>query len=250
VIIASGGLALAILLLIAFPAELLNSTLASNTRRMGRWYAAVENGVDRATEWFASVTRTRALAANPCRSVSLFGSAEDYVHSCIRTGITYSEKTARAYDRGNGIMRRPCYECMHVTCFYDYWTMWHRIEVTERYDTPATPDDESYDRRAKRLLPPRIAAATEALRAERARPFDPALGGEDWARWCAAADVPFDAKVARQHDVAANIEDLPAGQCYACLYARRRANFAYRQYKLADAAVKAYWDECNDNNED
>ncbi|MBX9472933.1 hypothetical protein [Microcella sp.] len=62
-IIVSGGLALAILLLVAFPAELLNSTLASNSRRLGRWYAAIENGVDRATEWFASVTRTRALAA-------------------------------------------------------------------------------------------------------------------------------------------------------------------------------------------
>ncbi len=62
-ILLSGGLALAILLLIAFPAELLNSTLASNTRRLGRWYAAVENGIDRATEWFASVTRTRAIAA-------------------------------------------------------------------------------------------------------------------------------------------------------------------------------------------
>ncbi len=62
-IIVSGGLALAILLLVAFPAELLNSTLASNTRRLGRWYAAVERSVDRATDWFASVTRTRALAA-------------------------------------------------------------------------------------------------------------------------------------------------------------------------------------------
>jgi hypothetical protein len=63
VIVLSAGLALAILLLVAFPAELLNSTLASNTRRMGRWYAAVENGIDRATEWFTSVTRTRAIAA-------------------------------------------------------------------------------------------------------------------------------------------------------------------------------------------
>ncbi len=62
-ILVSGGLALAILLLVAFPAELLNSTLASNTRRLGRWYAAIESGVERATDWFASVTRTRALAA-------------------------------------------------------------------------------------------------------------------------------------------------------------------------------------------
>ena len=61
--ITAGGIALAILLLVAFPAELLNSTLASNTRRLGRWYAAIEGSVDRATEWFAAVTRTRALAA-------------------------------------------------------------------------------------------------------------------------------------------------------------------------------------------
>ncbi|MEN9620675.1 MAG: hypothetical protein RL499_868, partial [Actinomycetota bacterium] len=63
VIVAAGGLALAILLLVAFPAELLNSTVASNTRRIGRWYAAIDAGVTRATEWFAAVTRTRALAA-------------------------------------------------------------------------------------------------------------------------------------------------------------------------------------------
>jgi hypothetical protein len=50
-------------LLVAFPAELLNSTLASNTRRIGRWYAAIDAWVDRATDWFAAVTRTRALAA-------------------------------------------------------------------------------------------------------------------------------------------------------------------------------------------
>lgn len=62
-LVAAGGLALAILLLVAFPAELLNSTLASNTRRIGRWYAAIDAGVERATERFAAVTRTRALAA-------------------------------------------------------------------------------------------------------------------------------------------------------------------------------------------
>ncbi len=61
--VAAGGLALALLLLVAFPAELLNSTLASNTRRLGRWYAAIEGRVEQATEWFAAVTRTRALAA-------------------------------------------------------------------------------------------------------------------------------------------------------------------------------------------
>ncbi|MFN4002282.1 hypothetical protein [Microcella sp.] len=59
----AGGLALAILLLVAFPAELLNSTVAANSRRLGRWYAAIDDRVERATEWFAAITRTRALAA-------------------------------------------------------------------------------------------------------------------------------------------------------------------------------------------
>lgn len=60
---ASGGLALAILLLVAFPAELLNSTLSRNTGRLGRWVVALEERADRVTEWFAQVSRTRALAA-------------------------------------------------------------------------------------------------------------------------------------------------------------------------------------------
>jgi len=63
VTITAGGLALAILLLVAFPTELLNSTLSANTRRFGRGFAALERGVDRVTDWFAAVTRTRAAAA-------------------------------------------------------------------------------------------------------------------------------------------------------------------------------------------
>ncbi|MCA1943081.1 MAG: hypothetical protein LDL15_05690 [Yonghaparkia sp.] len=60
---AGGGLALALLLLVAFPAELLNSTLSSNTGRLGRWFVAIERRAERATEWFTRVSRTRALAA-------------------------------------------------------------------------------------------------------------------------------------------------------------------------------------------
>ncbi|MFL0713238.1 MAG: hypothetical protein ACJLS2_12080 [Microcella pacifica] len=63
VTVTAGGLALAILLLVAFPTELLNSTLSANTRRFGRGFAAFERGVDRVTDWFAAVTRTRAAAA-------------------------------------------------------------------------------------------------------------------------------------------------------------------------------------------
>ncbi len=61
--VTASGLALAILLLVALPAELLNSTVASNSRRLGRWYAAIDERIQRATEWFAAITRTRALAA-------------------------------------------------------------------------------------------------------------------------------------------------------------------------------------------
>lgn len=63
VTVTAGGIALAILLLVAFPTELLNSTLSSNTRRFGRGFARFESGVDRVTDWFAQVTRTRAVAA-------------------------------------------------------------------------------------------------------------------------------------------------------------------------------------------
>lgn len=63
VVLASGGLALAILLLVAFPAELLTSTLSANSGRLGRWFVALERRTDQVTEWFTRVSRTRALAA-------------------------------------------------------------------------------------------------------------------------------------------------------------------------------------------
>ncbi len=62
-IVTGGGLALALLLLVAFPAELLNNTIASNNRRIGRWYAALDDRLEQFTEWFARVTRSRAIAA-------------------------------------------------------------------------------------------------------------------------------------------------------------------------------------------
>lgn len=62
-LVTGGGLALALLLLVAFPAELLNNTIASNSRRIGRWYAALDDRLERFTEWFAQITRSRAIAA-------------------------------------------------------------------------------------------------------------------------------------------------------------------------------------------
>ncbi len=62
-LVGAAGLGLALLFLVAFPAELLNSTLSSNSQRLGRAFAAVESAINRGTAWFIRVTRTPALAA-------------------------------------------------------------------------------------------------------------------------------------------------------------------------------------------
>jgi hypothetical protein len=59
----AGGLALALLILVALPTELLNSSLSSNTSRLGRAYGAVDGALTRAQDWFIKVTRSRAVAA-------------------------------------------------------------------------------------------------------------------------------------------------------------------------------------------
>ncbi len=59
----AGGLALALLFLVALPTELLNSSLSSNTSRLGRAYGAVDGALNAAQDWFIRVTRSRALAA-------------------------------------------------------------------------------------------------------------------------------------------------------------------------------------------
>lgn len=59
----AGGLALALLILVALPTELLNSSLSSNTSRLGRVYGAVDGAMTKAQDWFIRVTRSRALAA-------------------------------------------------------------------------------------------------------------------------------------------------------------------------------------------
>jgi len=63
VVAISAGLALVILLLVAIPAEVLNATIESNTSRFGRTFARIEAAINRATEWFVTVTRTPAVAA-------------------------------------------------------------------------------------------------------------------------------------------------------------------------------------------
>jgi hypothetical protein len=59
----AGGLALALLFLVALPTELLNSSLSSNTSRLGRAYGAVDGALTKAQDWFIRATHSRALAA-------------------------------------------------------------------------------------------------------------------------------------------------------------------------------------------
>jgi hypothetical protein len=59
----AGGLALALLFLVALPTELLNSSLSSNTSRLGRVYGSIDGAMSKAQDWFIKVTRSRALAA-------------------------------------------------------------------------------------------------------------------------------------------------------------------------------------------
>jgi hypothetical protein len=90
---ASGGLALALLLLVAFPAELLNSTLSSNTGRLGRWFVAIERRAEQVTEWFTRVSRTRALAAALLVGVTslIFGFVDpDYGFDPVSVRMTVS----------------------------------------------------------------------------------------------------------------------------------------------------------------
>jgi hypothetical protein len=58
----AAGLAIVILLLVALPTEILNSTLEANTSRFGRFFAAIQSGIERATAWFIGVTRTPVIA--------------------------------------------------------------------------------------------------------------------------------------------------------------------------------------------
>lgn len=59
----AGGLALALLFLVALPTELLNSSLSSNSSRLGRVYGTVDRAMTRAQDWLIRFTRSRAIAA-------------------------------------------------------------------------------------------------------------------------------------------------------------------------------------------
>jgi hypothetical protein len=59
----AAGFALAILLLVAIPTEILNNTIASNFGRFGPLIARTERVAERATAWLNRVTRTPSVAA-------------------------------------------------------------------------------------------------------------------------------------------------------------------------------------------
>jgi hypothetical protein len=59
----AGGLALALLFLVALPTELLNSSLSSNSSRLGRVYGTVDRALTRAQDWLIRFTHSRAIAA-------------------------------------------------------------------------------------------------------------------------------------------------------------------------------------------
>jgi len=59
----AAGLALIIMLLVAIPAEVLNSTIESNTERFGGFFGRIQRGLNAATEWFIRVTRTPVVAS-------------------------------------------------------------------------------------------------------------------------------------------------------------------------------------------
>lgn len=60
---AAGGFALALLLLVAIPSELLNSTLSSGGHRLGRGYLALQGAFARLNDRLTAMTRTPVLSA-------------------------------------------------------------------------------------------------------------------------------------------------------------------------------------------
>jgi hypothetical protein len=60
---AGGGFALALLLLVAIPSELLNSTLASGGHRLGRGYLALQGTLARLNDRLTAMTRTPLVSA-------------------------------------------------------------------------------------------------------------------------------------------------------------------------------------------
>lgn len=62
-VLTAGGVALALLILVALPTEILNTTISANSRRFGRAFTWFDDATTRASEWLARVFRTTAVPA-------------------------------------------------------------------------------------------------------------------------------------------------------------------------------------------
>lgn len=94
---AGGGFALALLLLVAIPSELLNSTLASGGHRLGRGYLALQGALARFNDRLTAVTRTPLLSAGLLVVVLsiIFGFNDpDYGFDAVSVRLTLSMATS------------------------------------------------------------------------------------------------------------------------------------------------------------
>lgn len=62
-VLTAGGMALALLILVALPTEILNTTISANSRRFGRAFTWFDDATTRASEWLGRVFRTTAVPA-------------------------------------------------------------------------------------------------------------------------------------------------------------------------------------------
>src|SRR5690606_22999803 len=62
-VLTAGGMALALLILVALPTEILNTTISANSRRLGRAFTWFDDATTRASEWLARTFRTTAVPA-------------------------------------------------------------------------------------------------------------------------------------------------------------------------------------------
>ncbi|MBA4346038.1 MAG: hypothetical protein C0419_05975 [Microbacterium sp.] len=96
-LVAGGGFALALLLLVAIPSELLNSTLASGGHRLGRGYLAIQGALARVNDRLTAMTRTPLLSAGLLVVVLsiIFGFNDpDYGLDAVSVRLTLSMATS------------------------------------------------------------------------------------------------------------------------------------------------------------
>src|SRR5690606_37768778 len=60
-VLTAGGMALALLILVALPTEMLNTTISAYSRRFGQAFTWFDDATTRVSEWLARVFRTTAV---------------------------------------------------------------------------------------------------------------------------------------------------------------------------------------------